>query len=99
MAWDAFYVVHDGLLDVVKFGVTSGDARIRLARHARDGFEDVIRVHTRLPADVAPELERTVLAALRDAREAPVRGREYFHGRVLPLVLDLVDNHPALRPA
>jgi hypothetical protein len=38
-----------------------------------------------------------VLAALRDAREEPLRGREYFSVHVLPLVLDLVDNHPAVR--
>ncbi|MBL0777355.1 hypothetical protein G6541_08340 [Streptomyces albidoflavus] len=58
-----------------------------------------MRVHTGLPADVAPALERMILAALRDAREVPVRGKEYFSGRALPLVLDLVDNHPTLRRA
>lgn len=35
--------------------------------------------------------EIAVLAALRDAREEPVRGREYFPARVLGLVLDVVD--------
>ncbi|MGV2914581.1 GIY-YIG nuclease family protein [Streptomyces alfalfae] len=97
--WDAFYVVRDEIADVVKVGVTSGDPRPRLSDHARDGFDDVVRVHTGLPADVAPALERMVLITLRDARESPVRGKEYFPGRVLPLVLDLVDNHPAIRPA
>jgi hypothetical protein len=34
---------------------------------------------------------------LEDAGEEPVRGREYFRDCVLPLVLDLVDNHPQIR--
>lgn len=91
--WDAFYVLQDELEDVVKFGVTSGDPRPRLLHHERDGFGQVLRLHTGLPGDVAPKLERTILAALRDAREEPVRGREYFPARVLPVVLDLVDGH------
>lgn len=97
--WDAFYVVHDELQGVIKVGITSGDPRPRLTTHARDGFEEVLRIHSQLPDGVAPELERMVLAALRDVRETPVRGKEYFPARVLPLVLDLVDNHPAVRSA
>lgn len=38
-----------------------------------------------------------ILASLRDAREEPVRGRESLPTRVLPLVLDAVDNHPDVR--
>jgi len=95
--WDCFYVVQDDINDVVKLGVTSGDPRPRLADHARAGFDCVVRLHTGLPGDTAPALEQTILAALRDARERPVRGREYFHVRVLPVVLDLVDHHPAIR--
>jgi hypothetical protein len=97
--WDVFYVVQDALNDVIKFGVTSGDPRPRLGDHARDGFDELVRIHTELTGDAAPELERTIIAALRDAREAPVRGREYYRGRALALVLDLVDNHPAIRSA
>lgn len=97
--WDAIYVVQDDLNDVIKFGVTSGDPRPRLVVHERDGFDQVVRLHAGLPGDVAPWLERTIIAALRDAREKPVRGREYYHVRALPLVLDLVDNHPAVRAA
>lgn len=96
-AWDAFYVVQDGVRDVVKVGVTSGDPRPRLECHERDGLDEVLRLHTGLPGEVALHLERSILAALRDARETPVRGREYFAGRVLPVVLDLVDNHPVIR--
>lgn len=96
--WDVFYVVVDDINDVVKFGITSGDPRPRLYRHARDGFDCVIRLVEGLPADFAPRLERAVLAALRDAHEAPVRGREYFPARILGLVLDVVDGWAAARP-
>lgn len=95
--WDAFYVVVDEVNEHLKFGITSGDPRPRLRIHERDGFDVVLRVATGLPGDVAPELERQVRAALRDAGEQPVRGREYFPLRVQALVLDLVNNHPAVR--
>ncbi|MBT3161522.1 GIY-YIG nuclease family protein [Streptomyces sp. Vc74B-19] len=94
--WDVFYVVRDGEQGIIKFGITSGDPRPRLRDHAVDGFTQVVRLHRNLPDEVAPGLERTVLAALRDAREMPVRGREYFWDRTLQLVLDLVDNHPRI---
>ncbi|MEU1919326.1 hypothetical protein ABZ742_04035 [Streptomyces albogriseolus] len=90
-----FYVVVDEISDIVKFGITSGDPRARLGIHARNGFDSVVRLLEGLPGDMAPRLERAVLAALRDAREAPVRGREYFPARVLGLVLDLVDGWTA----
>jgi hypothetical protein len=90
-AWDVFYIVVDEGCGTLKFGITSGDPRPRLSDHARDGFDVVVRLVRGLPGDQAPQLERAVLTALRDAREEPVRGREYFPGRVLALVLDLVD--------
>lgn len=95
-AWDIFYVVLDDIADVVKLGITSHDPGPRLEAHERDGFDRVVRLCVGLPEGTAPELERNVLAALRDAGEKPVRGKEYFPARVLPLVLDLVDNHPAI---
>ncbi|MFE9855542.1 hypothetical protein [Streptomyces sp. NPDC005780] len=89
--WDVFYVVADEVHDTVKFGITSGDPRPRLKTHGRDGFERVIRLVENLPGDLAPRLERVVLTALRDARESPIRGAEYFPARTLGLILDLVD--------
>lgn len=89
--WDVFYVVADDSGEIIKFGITSGDPRPRLRHHARNGFDRVIRLVEGLPGDVAPRLERAVLAALHDAREPPVRGAEYFPMRSLSLVLDLVD--------
>ncbi|MEV0556271.1 hypothetical protein AB0I27_22815 [Streptomyces sp. NPDC050597] len=86
-----FYVVADEIADTVKFGITSGDPSPRLYDHARDGFDSVVRLIEGLPGDLAPRLERAVLAALRDAREMPVRGREYFPARTLGLILDVVD--------
>lgn len=90
-AWDVLYVVADEINDTVKFGITSGDPRRRLNDHARDGFDSVVRLIEGLPGDLAPRLERAILAALRDAREEPVRGREYFPTHTLGLILDLVD--------
>lgn len=97
--WDVFYVVADDINDVVKFGITSGNPRPRLVVHGRDGFDRVTRLIEGMPGDLAPRLERAVLAALRDAREVPVRGREYFPARVLGLVLDVVDGWTAAPPA
>ncbi|WP_435595893.1 hypothetical protein [Streptomyces albogriseolus] len=90
-----FYVVVDEISGTLKFGITSGDPRPRLGIHARDGFDRVVRLYEGLPGDLAPRLERAVRAALRDAREAPVRGREYFPARALGLVLDVVDGWTA----
>ncbi|GHH87877.1 hypothetical protein GCM10017771_30860 [Streptomyces capitiformicae] len=95
---NVFYVVADEINGVVKFGITSGDPRPRLGDHSRDGFDCVIRLVEGLPGDVALRLEKTILAALRDAREAPVRGREYFPARVLPLITDLVDGWTKTTP-
>lgn len=95
--WDVFYTVVDEVFDVLKFGITSGNSRARLRDHQKDGFGQVVRLHEKLPDGVAPELEGCVKAALRDAGEKPVRGFEYFPVRVLPVVLDIVDNHPAIR--
>ncbi|UQA92133.1 hypothetical protein [Streptomyces halobius] len=39
----------------------------------------------------ARKLEDACIAAMRDAGEKPVRGREYFHIRTLGTILDLVD--------
>jgi len=97
-SWDVFYVVADEVNDTLKFGITSGDPRARLGVHARNGFNSVIRLIEGLPGDLAPRLERAILCALRDAREAPVRGREYFPARVLALVLDVVDGWTSPTP-
>lgn len=94
--WDVFYVVRDGLSEVIKVGITSGSPKHRLSAHRRAGLDDVVCVYEGLPGTVAPDLERNILEALRDAGEHPVRGREYFHERALALVLDLVNNHPGL---
>ncbi|WP_371798979.1 hypothetical protein OG963_14165 [Streptomyces sp. NBC_01707] len=75
----------------MKFGITSGDPRPRLQDHARSGLRRVVRLHTGLPDTTAPDLERLILSALREAGEVPMRGREYFPARVLHQVLALVD--------
>lgn len=94
MQWDVFYIVmHDGS-DRIKFGITSGDHRDRLRRHARAGYKTLIRLLTDLPGSVAPDLERFVKSALALAGETPIHGREYFSAGALALVLDVVDNFP-----
>lgn len=98
MVWDAFYIVIDDDLDHVKFGITSGDARIRLAYHARDGFCTATRTMTGLPPGTARALEIAVLAALKLAGVEPVRGREYFDMAALPIILDIADNYPIKTP-
>lgn len=53
--WDAFYVVTSEA--GVKFGITSGDARMRLAQHRTAGYRTVIRLLNGLPEGVAPQME------------------------------------------
>jgi len=92
--WDVLYVVTTTAAERLKFGVTSGDPRPRLGDHRAAGYASVTRLLTGLPEDVAPEMERAVLAALRLAGIAPARGREYFDGGALAVVLDVADNYP-----
>jgi len=80
--WDAFYVVEAEDQHRVKFGVTSGDARPRLADHRVAGYRTVVRLLTGLPDGAAPDAERAVKAALAMAGEKPVRG----------LILDVADS-------
>lgn len=95
--WDALYIVQDPDYGTVKFGITSGDPRPRLQAHARDDLTAVHRLYTSLPGTVAPDVERHLIATLRDAGIAPVRGKEYFPAHALPVILDIVDHHPDLR--
>jgi hypothetical protein len=87
--FDAFYVVTGN--SVVKFGVTTGNGKQRLLAHAKDGYGDVVRLVTGLPGTLALDTENAVKGALSLAREAPVRGREYFDVSCLALVLDIAD--------
>ncbi|MEU3860398.1 hypothetical protein AB0F03_24010 [Streptomyces sp. NPDC028722] len=94
LAWDVFYVLINEDTGTVKFGITSGSPRPRLAVHARDGYQLVVRLLTGLPDDVALSLERAARTALLDAGHVPVRGREYFSASLVQFVLDTVDHHP-----
>jgi hypothetical protein len=92
-AWDAFYLVVDRGRHRLKFGITSGDPRPRIADHRRAGYVETVRLLTDLPGEDAPKLERAVLSALDMASETPAHGREYFDASVLALVLDVIDNY------
>jgi hypothetical protein len=93
--WDVFYVVTSPC--AVKFGITSGDPRRRLADHARQGYGTVVRVVTGLLGAVAPDAEAAVKSALALAGEHPVLGKEYFDISCLGLILDVAD--PLICPA
>lgn len=92
--WDAFYVLLDEDGQTVKFGITSGDPRPRIACHARDGYGTEVRLMTDLPLGVAQGLETSTLATLKLAGLESIRGREYFHASALPIILDVADNYP-----
>lgn len=92
--WDAFYVLLNEEDQSVKFGITSGDPRPRIASHARDGYCTTVRLMSDLPLDTARPLEKTVIATLKLADIEPVRGREYFCASALPVILDIADNYP-----
>jgi hypothetical protein len=96
MAWDAFYVVANLDQHRVKFGITSGNPGARLRAHSYKGYRGVVRLFVQVPEGVALEAERAVRAALRLAAAKPVRGREYYDSAALAVILDVVDNYPAL---
>lgn len=96
--WDAFYVLLNEEDQTVKFGITSGDPRPRIKVHARDGYSTAVRLMKDLPAGVARELEKTMIATLKLAGVEPVRGFEYFHASALPVIVDIVDHYPIPSP-
>jgi hypothetical protein len=92
--WDVFYIVTNDELQRIKFGISTGDGRPRLRTHRAAGYRRLVRLMTSLPGDAALEMEQSVKAVLRLAREIPEHGREYFGIHVLGTVLDVVDNYP-----
>jgi hypothetical protein len=94
MVWDTFYVVTSGGGERLKFGISSHGGKARLADHRGAGYRTVVRVLAGLPGATAPHIERATLGALHLAGYTPIRGREYYDGSALALVLDVVDNYP-----
>ena len=92
--WDVFYVVANPSAAQIKFGITSGDPRPRLAVHRRFGYEEVVRLMTGLPGIMAPEIESAARATLALAEVIPVKGWEYYDISALAIVLDVADNWP-----
>ena len=93
--WDAFYIVTGS--GMVKFGITTGNGRHRLALHAAKGLADVVHLAAGLSGTAALDTENAVKAALAAAGETPVRGREYFDISCLALILDVASS--CLTPA
>lgn len=81
-SWDVFYVVTNAATSTLKFGITSGNPRPRLADHAHSGFRQVDLLLTALGDGIALIVERSVRADLRAAGYRPVQGSEYFHACV-----------------
>jgi hypothetical protein len=94
-AFDAFYVVSDYRGATVKFGITRGDARARLDSHRQDGYPVRRLLLTGMPAGMAGDMERALLRAMGYIETEPVRGREYFPGECLDLILMLAGHFPA----
>lgn len=90
--WNAFYVVQDARTATVKFGITSGDPKARLADHRRNGFSTVLRTFTGLADGEAKQLEDELKLQMRCAGVQPVRGAEYFSDAVLNVLLPFVDS-------
>jgi hypothetical protein len=90
--WDAFYVVAHVSEPRVKFGITSGKAKARLYQHRRAGYATIHLLRTGLPGQAARHTENTVRAALDDAGEHPIKGREYFDVSCLGLILDVAEH-------
>lgn len=88
--WDAFYIVTGS--GIVKFGISAGNGRHRLAIHAAKGLADVVHLAAGLPGTVALDTENAVKAALAAAGKKPVRGREYFDISCLALILDVASS-------
>lgn len=88
--WDVFYVMARPDGDI-KFGITSGDPRARIAHHRRAGYSEVVRLFTGLPEGWAKKTEDQCKSALREAHIDPAWGREYFPAEALAVVLDVAD--------
>jgi hypothetical protein len=86
--WDVVYVVADTDADRGKFGITSGDPRVRLGEHRRYGYTEVVRI---VKIESAQDAERAILAALAAASHRPVRGREHFALTALDVICTVVD--------
>lgn len=87
--WDVFYIVTGPA--GVKFGITSGDPKHRLADHRLDGYAEVVGVWRNLPNDLAKATEDAVRARLKHDGMTPVKGWEYFPPDALATVLRIVE--------
>jgi DNA-directed RNA polymerase subunit RPC12/RpoP len=97
------YVIHDVFYIVatskgaVKFGISSGNPRGRLTKHAYWGYRHVEFLATGLPIGVPRATEDAIKSALRDADFVPEYGREYFgpgaKDMVIKLAHELLDEY------
>jgi len=84
--WDVFYIVVNEGKREVKFGITSGNPRGRLAVHRNRGYSRVVLVAA---SPLALKVETETKRALRAAGFRPVHGREYFPADALDAALQV----------
>lgn len=89
--WDVFYFMENPSNGNCKIGITSGDIRIRLREHRRNGLSKVLRMYIDLADYVAKTLEDDVLASLSDINIKPIKGREYFSSIAIKPIFSLLD--------
>lgn len=74
-SWDVYYIVANDNKREMKFGITSGDPKGRLAVHKNRGYSRVVLV---AESSLALKVETETKRALRAAGFQPTKGREYF---------------------
>jgi hypothetical protein len=85
--WDIFYVVRHESGKSVKFGITSGTGKPRIANHFAAGYTQVIRFIT-VPDALA--IERAIRERLVNSGFIPIRGREYYDIQAMKIILDTI---------
>lgn len=86
---DIFYVVTRAKDGGVKLGITSGEPKKRLCRHAYEEFNTVEFLVTSLPPGMADDTETRILKDLKSMGHYPVKGREYFGPEAQDIILKL----------
>lgn len=88
--WNIFYIVLNPIACQIKFGVTSGNPKRRLAIHAKAGYTEVIKLLINVDAY---SLETEVKKLLKAKGHKPVHGVEYFSTDCLSDILDMTASY------
>jgi hypothetical protein len=91
--WNRVYIVVNEDEELVKVGITSGDANRRLKRHREVGFQIVTYLSPVLEEGKARQTELYVLRELKLDGQEPVKGLEYFDISLTSKVKKLVKEY------